>query len=70
MTANEAIIERKKIAKKLRNISFGDLRNTHIIKKDGNRLGRRKYLIYSNMYFHSIHLKSFINTEYGLHSDR
>ena len=68
MTSEKAIIELKKISNKLKNVRFGGIRNQYTIKKDGNKLGRRKYIYYSNMRYRYLHLKTFVNSQYGIYN--
>lgn len=54
--------EYREIEKKLRSVTFGSMykHKHHVIKKDGNRLGKYKHSIYSDLYFRQLYLEFYI----------
>lgn len=63
---NSMIFERKKISCKLKAVSIIVIGNVPIIKKDENRLGKRKYEKYLALHYRRLQLKLNINCWYGL----
>lgn len=62
------ILERKEITRKLKSVSIILIGKVHVIKKDGNRLGKRKYNKYLALHYRRFQLKFDINSSYGLKS--
>ena len=57
--------ERVDLFKSMRNVKVSLRLKKYFITKDGNRLGKRKYHKYLNMYFRSLQLKMDTNSVYG-----
>lgn len=69
MSYEELFKERVDIKRKLKSVTF-ELKHKHyVIKKDGNKLGKRKYHLYIEMYFRMHQLKWDINSQYGLYGN-
>ena len=66
MIYEELFKERVEIKRKLKGVTF-ELKHKHyVIKKDGNKIGKRKYYMYLEKYFRIHQLKWNINLQYGL----
>jgi hypothetical protein len=62
-------IDRKEIKRKLKGVTF-ELKHKHyVIKKDGNKLGKRKYHFYLELYFRNRQLKLNTNSQYGMYGN-
>lgn len=59
------IKERQELLLKLKNVMFRLNKKNYVIKKDGNKLGRKKYRVYLDMYNRYHYLKMDTNSVYG-----
>jgi len=60
--------ERRIILSKLKGTTFKLIKKRYIVKKDGNRLGNKKFYELLNLYFRSLQLKMDMNVSYGVYA--